>query len=96
MKDKNNNKLKIKDIINLIRYSSESGPEIFPEKNYQPIEASETQILNGYLELEELIKNNNKEWSDIQIKIKNLDKGHLSFGETRISDNFIKQNLDII
>ena len=68
----------------------------FLKKNYQPIEASETQILNGYLELEELIKNNNKEWSDIQIKIKNLDKGHLSFGETRISDNFIKQNLDII
>ena len=96
MKDKNNNKLKIKDIINLIRYSSESGPEVFPEKHYQPIEASETQILNGYLELEELIKQNNKEWSDNQTKIKNLDEGHLSFGETRISDNFIQQNLDII
>ena len=33
---------------------------------------------------------------DVHNAIKNLDKGHLSFGETRISDNFIKQNLDII
>ena len=96
MKDKNNNKLKIKDIIKILRCRPESGPEVFPENDYKPIEATEEQILKGYLELEELIKNNNKKWSENQLKIKSLDEGHLSFLETRISDNFIQQNIDII
>ena len=96
MKDKNNNKLTIKQQLEVLRYRSEEGPENFPEQDYDPIDANDEQILEAYYELEDLIKNNNKEWTGNQKLIKNLDFGHLSFLESRISDKFINQNLEIL